>query len=164
MKALRLSGVNRARRPYVAAVLGTALLAAMLCPSHAQARLAGCRADPILQLSNGDKVQVQVSVGADSSAVSTITYAVHVPSGTKLSKVVYTGGSFAGKEKVQFYADQLASRYTSTTTVSTATPGISVTATTTVAALSSTPAVTPVTASVAGLSNQALSAQFTSVH
>src|SRR4051794_29529093 len=66
----------------------------------------GCRADPIVWLSNGTKITVTASSTAAASAVKMLTYTLHVPRGVKVTKVLYTGGVLKAKERVVVVADR----------------------------------------------------------
>jgi hypothetical protein len=107
------------------------LLSQLLAPTGAEAAMAGCRADPILYLSNGTVMTITVDIGADVSAVKSIMYTVRVPQGVKLVRAVYTPfPGFTGKEKLQVQDDAQAGQYVSDTVVQTDNKNIVVVATT----------------------------------
>ncbi len=117
MKTLRLS---------IILLLVAVLLAAPV--STASAALRTCRTDPIVMLSDGHKVSLSVTMATDPSNVSEITYTLHVPQGAAVTKIVYTGGAFAKKEKVAVLADQQPGVFKSETVVHGASGRFAVTA------------------------------------
>ncbi len=85
-----------------------------------------------------------------------VTYALHAPVGTGAISVV--DASLLGpQESVQFYADNQPNTYSVTTIVSTATPGVAVTAATSVLPLLGLPA----SASTSGAAGQSLQVTIT---
>jgi len=100
----------------------TAVFSFILCVSavfgilgtlpQAQA-LSICHGDPIVTLSNGIKVQATVSISADPTRLGNlhVAYTFHIPVGVSVEKITYTGGSLAGRENVQVYADQISNSY-----------------------------------------------------
>lgn len=90
----------------------------------------GCRADPIVWLSNGAKIQMMVQAQSDASSIDRIVYTVHAPVGTAVERTVYTGGALADKEEVVFVADMPSGQYTIDTLVISAETGIDVIAST----------------------------------
>ena len=75
----------------------------------------------MVHLTNGTQVHLSAAIAADASDVSAVTYTVHVPSGTSLTRVVFTGGALAGKEAVNVISDLQSGAYVVDTTVSAAT-------------------------------------------
>jgi hypothetical protein len=118
---------SRRRSVVVMALLVGALLSAVLA-QEATAGLRACRADPIVWLSNGQAVQMSVGVAAPAYDVHQITYILHVPRGTTVRKIVYTGGALSSKERVYVIPDMPLSRYRIDTLVAARGYGISVTA------------------------------------
>jgi hypothetical protein len=119
--------------------------------SPANAGLGGCRADPIVFLSNGQQVRMTVAVDTDAADVQQITYTLHAPVGTSINKVVYTGGPLQDKEQVLFYADRPANSYITDTVVASASSDVSVLAST---------FLTSTFASVSGMTNEHLRLEF----
>jgi hypothetical protein len=72
----------------------------------ASAAVSGCRADPIVWLSNGTSLRMTVSIAADVSQVQMITYTVHAPRGLTVKSIVYTGGALQAKERVVMLFDR----------------------------------------------------------
>ena len=126
-----------------------ALLAGLMlqAPYAAYAGFSGCRADPIIWLSNGYMGRVTTTVASNANYVENITYTVRVPEGVQLVKIVYTGGALRDKEVVEFFADQPAGSYSVDTVVTTPAPPVAVEATAIVG---------PFSHSVKGLSNERL--------
>ena len=62
------------------------------------------------------------TINDTQSNVKQITYTVHGPAGTSLSKVTYSTGWSKGAEQVVYAADQAAGTYTTDTLVQTVTP------------------------------------------
>ena len=109
-----------------ATVLGAALLTFSVMPHSASAAIFLCRTDPVVQLSDGTTIQLQAAISDDQADVQQIAYTVHAPAGTTLSRVVYTGGAFAAKEPVRFFADDTPGTFDTSTVVTTGTPGVAV--------------------------------------
>lgn len=122
-----------ARRPRRAA-LGVAVVAAGVAigglNAHQASAVLACRADPVVFLSNGVKINLSATLyNTRGSDVRGIIYTLHAPAGASVTNVVYTGGAFAGKESFVFFDDNAAHSYDSTTYVDTVSQGVSVTAT-----------------------------------
>lgn len=138
-----------------AAGLGMGLLGCSLLPERAAAQGGICRSDPVLYLSNGRSVQISTAVSDARSDVFGVAYGVHLPVGTSVTRIKYTG---AVPESVTLYADEPSSTYLTETTVSTGT-AVSVSTTSTLVRTSdedSKPQVLD-TASASGTSGQTLS-------
>lgn len=112
--------ILRAPLPHRILVVAVVLFASFTLSSHlgrtAYAIVTGCRGDPIVRLSNGQQIQMTVEVAADASDVQEVRYTVHAPVGTSITRVIYTGGPLASKERVVFY-DDLPSHHYSTETL-----------------------------------------------
>jgi hypothetical protein len=105
------------------------LLAGMQFQS-ASAALRTCRTDPIVFLSDGHKVSLSATMATDAANVSQIKYTLHVPSGVRVTGMVFTGGDFARKEMVMVWADLPPGLYKSETVVHTHQGIVDVSATT----------------------------------
>jgi hypothetical protein len=106
-------------------------LAAPLSPVS-QAALDGCRADPVIYLSDGTALDVTADIGTSVANVTGIAYYVHVPPG--LRAVLYLATptlGFKGKETFALIADAPAGQYKTDTFVRTSNGRMSVTAHTT---------------------------------
>ena len=119
------------RRNILALLLGLALVA---IPNQTDAATTGCRGDPIIQLSNGMKIQLTIALNVDPASVTDVTYTVHVPVGTTATtiKIAQTAATLilASKEHVTVIADQPAKQYrTSTVATTTQTATATVTGT-----------------------------------
>jgi hypothetical protein len=122
---------REARR--VMAVTAAALLSVVvgsLGVQRAGAVTTYCRSDPVVTLSNGATLDLSASIGDSLSDVQKVVYVVHAPSGTRVLAIVNTDGLMGLKESVQFYANDTAGTYDTSTTVYTGHSKISVTATT----------------------------------
>lgn len=101
-------------------------LALVLIPGQTFAALVGCRADPIIYLSNGMKIQLLVAVTTDAASVTDITYTVHVPVGVTASSVQMVQSTttliLASKEHVVMVSDLPAKQYRASTVVTTTKP------------------------------------------
>lgn len=86
------------------ALLGAGLLAAGLwaatAPAPVHAALSRCSSDPIVYLSTGVKVDLTATLGVDREDVLRISYALHVPAGATVTRVVYTSGALGHREHV----------------------------------------------------------------
>jgi hypothetical protein len=87
--------------------------------STVSAALRTCRTDPIVMLSDGNNVSMSATMATEAGNVRQIAYALHVPSGVTVTKIVFTGGDWAKKEVVEVYSDLPNGKYRSETTVST---------------------------------------------
>jgi hypothetical protein len=125
-------------------------LAASFGPESAAAQTSVCRTDPIVALSNGVTVKITASIADYSSDVQHVSYVLHAPAGTSVTKVTLTGGPFAARESFSFYSDGAVHTYDTDTVVTTGRAGVAVTATT---AVHST---TSVTRSTSGTDRQHL--------
>jgi hypothetical protein len=85
-------------------LVGITLNAYLFLEASAAIRI--CRGDPIVWLSNGTRIGMTTSIATDASQVKMVTYTVHAPRGLALSKVVYTGGPLANKERVVVLFDR----------------------------------------------------------
>lgn len=127
-------------------LLVTGLVAGPLSAHPAGATWSSCSGDPIVWLSNGDKITITETINDAASDVLGVTYLVHGPVGTTVSQIVYTGGALSGLESVQFVADDPAGTYDTTTLVTTGAAGITFSGTATV-----NPQSKPLSASNTGL-------------
>jgi hypothetical protein len=143
-------------QPVVCTLFG-ALLLSLLGVQNAQAQISGCRSDPKVSLSNGGLVTLTATSSLSISQVSSITYELHIPAGQTVTNVAYTGGAYAGKEKLTWFADDAAGTYNSMTTLSASSGSASVTANITVNLGQKKQA----SAQVTGSSGQPLSLQVT---
>jgi hypothetical protein len=113
-------------------LLVTGLIAGPFTAHQAGATWSSCSGDPIVWLSNGDKITITETINDAASDVQGISYVVHGPVGTTVSQITYTGGALSGLESVQFVADNPAGTYDTTTLVTTGAAGITFSGTTTV--------------------------------
>lgn len=148
---MKIVGENIMKRRLSRLALGAALVAATLAAGPWTAHPAGatwssCGGDPIVWLSNGDKITMQVTINDAATDIQNVTYLVHGPVGTTVSQITYTGGALSGLESVQFVADDPSGTYDTTTLVTTGTAGITISGETTV-----NPQSKPISASNAGL-------------
>lgn len=118
------------KRSIVGAVglVGGLLVSPLMAP-HAHAIIAACRTDPIVFLSNGDVVDLTATIGDDRADIAGISYTLHAPAGTSVTRIVYTSGKLGHKETVSFIADNAPATYDADTFVDTTGTGISVTTT-----------------------------------
>src|SRR5258706_15351804 len=103
-----MSRVNKfalgARRVVIAAsiFLGGLVLSAPV----AQAALDGCRADPVIYLSDGSALDVTADISTSASNITSIAYTLHVPAG--LHAILYLATpplGFKGKEAFTLVSD-----------------------------------------------------------
>jgi hypothetical protein len=145
--------VLRQSRYQASAWLVVWLCAALLLPSVSQARPTTCRKDPIVSLSNGKTLLISEVISTAANNVTQVTYIVHAPKGTTITKITYTGGaSTSAVENVIFYADLAPDSYTTEIVVTTTQPHIPVTAKTIIGKTSGT---------VSGFSGQSLLVRLT---
>ena len=122
--------IRPSRRLVVAAVLGVGLLGGFGAP-RADAALSACRADPIVTLSNGITVQMSNTIYDAAAKVTKVTYTLHGPQGTTVTKVVYPTDNTSGiPETFAYVADMQVGNYDSYSTIYDTTQGANVTAST----------------------------------
>lgn len=122
--------VRGARRGMVAAsvFLSGLALAASLAPV-AQAALDGCRADPVIYLSDGTALDVTADVNTNAANITGIAYTVHVPAGLRAVLYLTTPTlGFKGKETFTLVNDAPAGQYRTDTFINTSNGGVGVTA------------------------------------
>src|SRR2546421_11994133 len=102
-----IAGLGRVlrRRRLATAVLGATLLTVSLIPHSTSAAIFLCRTDPVVLLSDGTVIRLQTTISANPADVQWVSYTVHAPAGTTLSRLVYTGGSLGAQETVKVLAD-----------------------------------------------------------
>ena len=124
-----------ARRVFVVAiVLLTGLAMAAPLTPVAQAALDGCRADPVIYLSDGTVLDVTADIDTSATNITGIAYTLHVPRGVKALLYVATPPlGFRGKEAFALVNDAPAGQYQTDTLVQTGASSVSVTAHTSLA-------------------------------
>jgi hypothetical protein len=115
-----------ARKLLLTTLLAGGVAGGLALPGHASAQQLGCRSDPVILLSNLAAIDVEAAIGDSVSDVHSITYVVHGPVGTFPLAIVNTDGLVGLTEHVKYYADQSWGKFTSYTTVTTGTNGVSV--------------------------------------
>ena len=102
------------------ALVFAALAFTVFAYGTASAGLDACRGDPVLHLSNGKTMTIDVTIGTSVATVKTVQYEVHVPRGVKLVSVDWSGDSgLIAVENLKFRDDAPAGQYTSDTFVTT---------------------------------------------
>lgn len=86
-----------------------------LSPAHAAV---GCRADPVVTLSNGAVLDLNLSINDTLSDVQHVAYTLHGPVGTSLASVSYPDGTGA-ISAVQYVPDDTLGNYDGDTVVTT---------------------------------------------
>ncbi len=84
------------------------LIGLTFLPSWSEGALAGvrvCRLDPIVVLSDGRVVRMTAEIAASADDVDIVVYTLHVPTGVEATRVTYTGGALAQKERVDIVDD-----------------------------------------------------------
>lgn len=100
----------------------------------AEAAVSGCRADPVVVLSDGTILDVTAEINTSVTNVREIHYIVHGPRGVKLVTAISTPTiGFTGKETFTYYDDAAPRQYVTETIVRTANDRVSVIAYTTFA-------------------------------
>jgi hypothetical protein len=107
------------------------LVAVSQIPSSAMAAYTACGGDPTIYLSDGTSLSIVVNIGTGVPGIKSVVYNIHAAPGVKITKVVYTPGPLAAKERVKLYTDNQPGFYKTHTVVSTQQDGIAVSATTT---------------------------------
>lgn len=83
----------------------------------AYARLAVCRSDPLVLLSDGTVLDISADIGALLWDVKEVHYTLHIPAGLKVVVSVSTPNWPTTVERFTVYADNPPGTFTSTTTV-----------------------------------------------
>jgi hypothetical protein len=110
-------------------VCSAGLLACLLPAPHvAQASIGHCGSDPIVLLSDGTEIDMDVAIDDVSSDVLQVTYTLHAPVGTHVIATI--AGSLGARESWAVLADNAPKTYDTVTLVSTNTSGVQVQATT----------------------------------
>lgn len=118
----------------------------------ASAGLDACRGDPVLHLSNGKTMTIDVTIGTSVANVKNVQYEVHVPRGVKLVGTDWTGDpALIAVENLKFRDDAPAGQYQSDVFVKTKADHVAVSVRTTLDKQSKT---------VSGFSGQHLKATF----
>ncbi len=97
-------------------------------PLVAHASIGHCASDPIVYLSDGTEIDMDVAIDDSSSDVRQVTFTLHAPVGTHV--VASISGSLGAKEVWTVLADNAPKTYDTVTDVATNTPGVQVQATT----------------------------------
>jgi hypothetical protein len=106
---------------------GTALaLAFGVGTSHAASSY--CRSDPTLTLSNGAQVTLYENIYDASTDVTRISYQLHIPVGTTVKSISYSGAVAGSLQAITTVADENPGDYDAYTVVTTGKTNISVTA------------------------------------
>lgn len=127
-----LRSARRMGRPLGGAVLlSAALLVSPLLTPHAQAIIGGCGGDPVVVLSDGTILDLNVRADTGASTVRQIVYTLHAPVGTHVVSVTALGL----RETLSFLADNTPHTYDTVTRVDASTLGAAVTTRTTVVPL-----------------------------
>src|SRR5215211_7042642 len=97
------SAMHHTHWPRILVGLGVLVL---VLPSHAAvAADAGCRSDPVVLLSNLTTLDVSADIGVFLTAVDTVDYIIHVPSGVDPILVLSTPSWPTTTERLQIYSD-----------------------------------------------------------
>ncbi len=116
------------------AILAVSMLAAGLALAApftpvAQAALDGCRADPVIYLSDGTALDISANISTSVTNITTIAYYVHVPPGVHAILYLATPTvGFSGKEVFVLLNDAPAGQYKTDTLVGTKGSSVAVTA------------------------------------
>jgi hypothetical protein len=96
------------------------IILVLLCslPTIAYASLL-CRSDPRVDLSNGVRLNIGVSIAARVQDITRVSYEVHVPRGVSMTNTIHTPGWATNIETFTLVADQAADQYSVSTVVRT---------------------------------------------
>jgi len=111
------------RTVLTAGLLTAGLGAGMLGASGARAAFIGCRADPVVTLSNGATLDLNLLINTSNGTlkdVQHITYTLHGPKGTTLTTTSFPDGT-AAISTVTYIADDTLGNYDGDTVVTTGT-------------------------------------------
>ncbi len=116
-----LSSKRSRRALWGAAVFSTGLLLNLLGSPHHTKAAVGCRADPLLTLSNGATIDLSLEIGKKDFTlqdVQHISYTLHGPVGTSLVSTSFPDGS-GNISTVTYVADDAPGSYDGDTVVTT---------------------------------------------
>ena len=106
------------RVPPVSALLLTAAVALAASGLPRASAATACRADPVVILSNGAVIDLNLSISDTLSNVQHVAYTLHGPAGTRLVFVYYPDGTGA-ISSVQYLSDDTLGNYDGDTVVTT---------------------------------------------
>lgn len=109
-------------------MLGAALLAALLGPQLARAQISYCRSDPVVTLSNGDRVTLYETIYDTATDVTGISYQLHIPVGLTVASISFSGAVPSSLQTITTTADENPGNFDAYTVVNTKTANSSVTA------------------------------------
>ena len=96
----------------VACLLVVGFVASGPMATTTEAAVGGCRADPLVVLSNGTILDVTADIGTSVSNVTEIHYVIHGPRGVKLVAAIRTPTlGLKGPETFTYYADSKPNQY-----------------------------------------------------
>jgi hypothetical protein len=114
-----LRPLRRVSLPIVGLLFAALLALAIAGLPRAQA-IVGCRADPVVTLSNGAVIDLNLSINDTLSDVLHVHYTLHGPVGTSLVSVSYPDGTGAISD-VEYVANDTLGNYDGDTVVTTGT-------------------------------------------
>lgn len=100
-------------------LLALCLLGNPASAGSASAHISVCRNDPILTLSNGMTLHMEVTIEDSVPDITAIGYTVHLPVGVAVRHISYPSNTFSRVESVQAIADGPANTYVMSTSVAT---------------------------------------------
>jgi hypothetical protein len=104
------------------------LVFALFCViGHVSAGGMLCRSDPIVDLTDGTRLQFNIEVQTAVENIIAIHYELHVPMGVDIDKITFTPNWARAKETVDLIADQPAGHYQILTFVQTEGPAVATT-------------------------------------
>jgi hypothetical protein len=121
--------VRRGLRLTVGVTLAAAwfMTGANLGPA-AHAELGACYTDPVVVLSNGTTLDLSDSISDSYLDVQQVSYTIHAPAGVQVESVTYTSGPLGPKETFQFVSSGANGQYQISSTVTTGSASVPVTA------------------------------------
>lgn len=119
-----LADPGRLKKFLAHASVGSALFAVLLLgfTTNAFAVATGCRGDPIIALSNGYILRIDVSIAATPDEVESIAYELHAAPGIQIISITYIGDVPGSKESVTLVNDGTANEYVVYTAVTLSAP------------------------------------------
>lgn len=91
-------------------------------PGAVHAQVSICRTDPIVTLSNGDRIALSTTIGDGAADVEKVTYSLDGPVGTTVVAVRYFPDSVSKREHFAYHADLSWTGYIASTRVTTGRP------------------------------------------
>ena len=99
------------RKSLMILALAAIVMVSLLAVQPVQAGLRICNTDPIIYLSDGTSVSIDLTINADISEINSIMYVVHIPKKLSVTGIAYIPVELQAIENVQWVADSGANKF-----------------------------------------------------